>query len=45
MHGGNLSASNIAIIEEFDLLIAAYSHQLYYFSLGEAIIKKKVAHH
>jgi len=45
MHGGELSSQNIAIIPQFDLLIAAYSHQLYFFSLAEATIANKLAHH
>lgn len=33
MHGGLLSYNSIVTVPEFDLLIAAYSHQIYLFSI------------
>jgi hypothetical protein len=45
MFGGNLNATAAVGIEQCDLLVTAFSHQLYLFSLSEATIKDKLATH
>lgn len=45
MFGGNLQASAVVVVEQCDLLVAAFSHQLYLFSLSEATLKDKVSAH
>jgi hypothetical protein len=45
MFGGNLQSSAVVAVDQCDLLVAAFSHQLYLFSLSEATIKDKVAAH
>lgn len=45
MFGGNLQASAVAVVEQCDLLVAGFSHQLYLFSLSEATLKDIVSAH
>lgn len=45
MHGGILSNNTLITIPQADLIVAAYSHQLYLFSIQEATITEKVAMH
>jgi hypothetical protein len=45
MFGGRLSTSNLIVIDELDLLIAAFSHHLYLFSIRECSIKDHLSAH
>lgn len=45
MFGGTLCNTNILIIEDYDLLIASFSHQVYEFSIRQAIITNIRTHH
>lgn len=45
MLGGKLLTSHLALAEHCNLLVAAFSHQHYFFSVGEGIIIKKLSLH
>ena len=45
MFGGNLQSSAVVAVQQCDLLVTAFSQQIYLFSLAEATLKDKVAAH
>lgn len=45
MFGGYLVGPSVVAVEQHDLLVAAFSQQLYLFSLSEATLKDKLSVH
>jgi hypothetical protein len=45
MLGGLLQNSGLVVVRELDLLIAAFSHQLHFFSLAEATLIRVLSLH